>query len=500
MNIQDLADELDMSLRFVRNVAMAALDKGDLSADTTLTEEEVAEVKAAVERGRGTPGAGPSEVEDQAVEGDSPVEEVTDRVVDQPTAPGGGEATGEVGDGRTDSAVRERPEEYNQTEEERILSWEEVTSEVGIGVEDDIAILGMSGVGKTAYLYAIGQCVFTRDLGEWEVSPVSPELQRFMVRQDLSNFQKTDPEVTPMSFPLFHLFRRKGLGPVFDFCPFSRKNATQEIPVKSLDPSGDLVPAAISPESAKVDISNAGVNELRRLIARCRAFLIIIDATLAEKGGDEAEITNKRDQDWGFFIQAIAKLDSGIYGTLIKRPVAVVVNKADKKRNTLRISELIRLRKSGRYKEAEEARKRTKDQRQRAAEEFVRKWFPNTHRSATKDGLINDLKFFSMSCWGHAPQEIRPDGGANVGSSIYPTAVHEPLEWLADRLAAQEKRVGWMKLCAASVIFILLFLGSFLGAGKLSRSLAASGNHYWAERFFDLSSLGIILRCSACGR
>ena len=341
-----------------------------------------------------------------------------------------------------------------------------------------IGIIGMPGSGKSAYLYVLGRNAEEVSLGPWRIGPLSQEYDEFLTarHEQLDNWQKTNPDDVPLSFQLFTLSRRVGLW-------------TQRVPVNSFDPSGELWRHALIPGYAKrarvTDYS--AINHLRTLAAECAGFLVLLDTELAGHA-DLADLAEDRVLEWRILFDRLAALDSGKEGRTIRRPIAVVLNKADVfalgmdgREDEFGLGDLIQLRQDPtRRSEYGRLMGESLDHRMAAARQFVQKWFPRIYAQTDR---MREAEFFAISCWGRPPQESTA-GGVAVGKDIYPVGIEEPLGWLVERVQNQTKiarRWRWIRRGVAVLLALVLaatavFYAAALGGGALARgdNLAAA--------------------------
>jgi len=326
-----------------------------------------------------------------------------------------------------------------------------------------IGIIGMSGSGKSAYLYVLGRHAESQTLGSWSFGPRSQEYAEFLTEkhQQLDNWQKTDPGDIPIQYRLFTLTRKNGL-------------KAEKVAVESFDCSGELWRQAFLPGYARqANVTDfTAINTLRTMAAECAGYLILLDAELA-----------------GVFFDRMAVLESGEEEGRIYRPVAFALTKADlfalgvdAREDELELYDLLMLRRDpDRREEYERERGASLPARMEAASRFVAKYLPSIHARTKK---VRRAAFFSLSCWGRPPEEVSTR--VKVGRSIYPVGVGEPLEWVIEQVVEERKRyrkARRVRRLAVALILLAVLIPTVFGLCIWSAGLAAEqGQPDWGKQ------------------
>jgi hypothetical protein len=320
----------------------------------------------------------------------------------------------------------------------KLLSWA-ACQQSARRAEGGIGIIGLSGSGKTAYLYVLGRRDWEHDFDQWRLSTLRDEYIKFISAQEatLDHWQKThDTELTGLE--LFHMQRQ-------------RVNATQcvkdTITVTTCDTGGEAIRLAFAADfdHRTPIVDSTAINGMRQFFSRCEGFMIILDCQQAIDNA-KADSLAKQQFLWKLVFERLRKLDSGVNGYHIERPLAIVLNKADCVVNEERgdddlcITELIHLRRTRDRKQFRQRMRDTLHVRKTAARAFIGKFYPTIYAyfdAEDGDPIASTAECFAVSCWGRQPV---PE--TNVGTDIYPVGVEEPLRWLSDaictRRAAQQ--------------------------------------------------------------
>lgn len=350
-----------------------------------------------------------------------------------------------------------------------VIDWDHIARACG-SKREGIAIIGLTGSGKTAYMFVIGRDYMRLSLDGWRVSTRTDDYKSFIIAHEgmLENWPPTDPHVPPKAVELFTLVRNqdgqveklgmerrdsthgtiaatciKNAGRIFrNLC---KRILESDIVVHSCDVAGELVRAVFTGtyDGSIQRYSLDGIHSLCQTICKAEGFLIILDSEIAARP-DRAEHLQSEQVLWDFIFERLRKLDAGPAGQRIERPVAIVLNKADyfvfgrpqsHNGDLLGIASCLQARRSLDANEYEQHRRASAEERSARARAFVRQRYPMIYNYVEKvsgERILQHVAFMAISCWGK-----HPDPPNCPGRDIYPTLVEEPLEWLANAILAR---------------------------------------------------------------
>jgi hypothetical protein len=372
-----------------------------------------------------------------------------------------------------------------------------------------IGILGMSGSGKSAYLYVLGRLTERGHLGSWTISPLSDSFDRFVRERHAQlgtefdkGWRKTEPGRHPETFVMFTLSRtgrqadshhqvtrdKNGVA-VSKWDPL-RALFTETVIVESFDFPGDNLVKAF--ETSLTDPSaEEQILTLRKSLDGCGGFLILLDCALADPQRRESPSALEDECFiWRSVLDKLSIRDTGPHGTRIRRPIAIVLNKADLFEKDLRMEPLIAARKLATRGYAPDnseidvdldppdsyaqAQQKSRTERMAVARRFVQQRFPIIYDLTKR---MHQVEFFAVSCWGKAPDQLKGPAGPIISKPVFPTAIEEPLDWLVNQLhrrrvtKRRRRRLRWL---ASTVAFVLVVGLLCLGLGTFGAQKVAS--------------------------
>lgn len=383
-----------------------------------------------------------------------------------------------------------------------VRSWDEVRRHTR-AQKTDIAILGMGGAGKSAYLFVLGKKLRSQvKLGKWRVGYMSPEFRKFLdtVETRLPKWEKTRVDASE-HFTLFTLTR------YFLYPPFKKT-----VEFASFDYSGESWRRAFQP-GAEADIDTPReaqvINEIRERTAAAGGFIIVLDAKLAKQSSiepDKMRLKRREEGIWHSVMNQLMWLDNRgrASGTKIRRPVAITVNKGDVCGADFEIEdELDRLKSEDEQELAATAAALDSEDTQKKLSLKAKKFVANHFKtlSTQVEGRCPHKDYSVMSCWG---QDVIPDRNdpeaAFIPEPHQSFGIEKPLLWMVDNICAAQRanmwrkwtRVGLYLLTAAFVVCSIVagawFFSSPWGATKLANAGSPSKAE-WVLWFSDYNPL-----------
>ena len=356
-----------------------------------------------------------------------------------------------------------------------------------------VGIIGVSGAGKTAYLYVLGKRL-GRKLGRWEIGAFAPEFNDFIYQKDneLNNWQKTPDYLPPVHLPMFRV---------------SDPDA-HKVEVESFDCGGEVIKQAFVPGYARSrNVTDfRAVNTLRSMMASCHGFIVIIDAKLALS--NDPRQRNLLETEFRCIVDTLIHLHDPRFQLQTNSPIAVVLNKADDlvprddsrfNDDELGLVELLNILSRGTsdsFMQYEDRLAETRGNRRDKAQHFVQKYFPSIFQHQTK---LTNCEFFGISCWGTSPDivEAASETRVEISGHITPIGIEEPLQWILDQVADeryttlkqfktdQKKKIFLAATGVLTLCLVILIASYFLGFSQ-AKGAIAEGNLEQGRRYVTM--------------